>query len=270
MISIIITTKNEESSIKDLLISINKQSYRKFEILVIDNNSTDNTKKISTKFGARVFNIGPERSTQRNFGVNKAKGKYVLILDADMKLSLDVLLELSKIKAEVSIIPEKSYGVGFWTQFKIFEREFYEGDESIEAPRFFSKAVFLKYVGYDEEITGPEDYDLPLRMRKGGEKISRIKSYILHNEKRFSPYRSAKKKFYYASKSANYVKKHPEMVFKQGNMLIRPVFVKKWKKLISHPFLSIGMLLVKTIELIGGFMGFIYSVITNSRRSIMS
>ena len=270
MISVIVTTKNEENVIEDLFESLKNQTYKDFEIVLVDNNSSDKTKSIAKEYNARVFNIGPERSTQRNYGVNKAIGENVLILDADMKLTEDVLLELSKVREKIAIVPEKSFGTGFWTQFKVFEREFYECEDDIEAARYFDKKIFSKYGGYDEKITGPEDYDLPLRMRKGGEKISRIKSYILHNEKNFSPYRSAKKKFYYAYKSANYVKKHPEMVFKQGNMLIRPVFVKKWWKLISHPFLSLGMFHIKLIEMIGAFLGFIYSVIANPRRSIMS
>ncbi|MEK7536270.1 MAG: glycosyltransferase [Patescibacteria group bacterium] len=259
MISIIITTKNEEGSIIDLLESLKSQTYSKFEIIVVDNNSSDKTKLIAKKYNARVFNIGPERSIQRNYGVNKAIGEKVLILDADMKLSKNVLLELSKAKEEVAIIPEKSYGTGFWTKFKVFEREFYEGYESIEAPRFFSKSVFLKYGGYDERITGPEDFDLPLRMRKDGVKVGRIKSYIWHNEKKFSPLKSAKKKFYYASKAGVYVRKHPEMVIVQGNMILRPIFFKKWKKMINHPFLTFGMFFIKTIEMIGVFFGFVYS-----------
>ncbi|MEK7472783.1 MAG: glycosyltransferase [Patescibacteria group bacterium] len=263
MISIIITTKNEEGSIIDLLESLKSQTYSKFEIIVVDNNSSDKTKLIAKKYNARVFNIGPERSIQRNYGVNKAIGEKVLILDADMKLSKNVLLELSKAKEEVAIIPEKSYGTGFWTKFKVFEREFYEGYESIEAPRFFSKSVFLKYGGYDERITGPEDFDLPLRMRKDGVKVGRIKSYIWHNEKKFSPLKSAKKKFYYASKAGVYVRKHPEMVIVQGNMILRPIFFKKWKKMINHPFLTFGMFFIKTIEMIGVFFGFVYHFLAN-------
>lgn len=266
MISIIITTINEEEVIEKLLSSIVNQTYKDIEIVLVDSPKTkDRTREIARKYTNNVFIKGPERSAQRNFGVKKAHGNRVLILDADMKLSRNVLLELSKVKEDAAIIPEKSYGIGFWTKFKVFEREFYEGDENIEAPRFFSKNVFIKYKGYDEDITGPEDYDLPLRMKKGGEKIARIKSYILHNEKKFSPFKSAKKKFYYASKSGIYIKKHPEMILVQGNLIFRPIFIKKWKKLAGHPLLTLGMLYIKFIEMIGVFLGFMYSVISNPR-----
>lgn len=259
MISVIITTKNEENVIGDLLKSLEKQKYKDFEIILVDNYSNDKTCELAKNCSARIFKKGPERSVQRNYGVKKAIGNYVLILDADMKLSENVLLELSEAKEKVVIIPEKSFGEGFWVKFKIFEREFYEGEETIEAPRYFSKELFSKFHGYDKNITGPEDYDLPLRMKKAGIGVGRIKSYILHNEKNFSPFKSARKKFYYASKSAKYLQRHPEMIVKQGNLLFRSVFFKKWRKLISHPILSLGMFFVRTIEMSGAFFGFIYS-----------
>lgn len=258
-ISVIVTTKNEEFVVNDLFESLSRQKYKDFEIILVDNNSSDKTCELAKNYGARIFKKGPERSAQRNYGVQKAVGNYVLILDADMQLSENVLLELSKVKEQVAIIPEKSFGKGFWVKFKVFEREFYEGEETVEAPRYFSKELFLKFNGYDKDITGPEDFDLPLRMKKTGIRIGRIKAHILHNEKRFSPFKSAKKKFYYASKSAKYVKKHPEMIVKQGNLLFRPVFLSKWRKLVSHPILSLGMFFVRTVEMSGAFFGFIYS-----------
>lgn len=260
MISVIIGTINEELVIADLLKSLKHQIYKNFEIIVVDNPKTkDKTREIAKKFTNKVFIKGPERSVQRNFGVSKALGEYVLILDADMQLSKNTLLELSKVKEKVVIIPEKSFGKGFWVKFKIFEREFYEGEETIEAPRYFSKELFSKFHGYDNNITGPEDYELPLRMKKAGIKFGRIQSYIFHNEKNFSPFKSARKKFYYASKSAKYLQKHPEMATKQGNLLFRPVFFKKWRKLIKHPILSLGMFFVRAIEMSGAFFGFVYS-----------
>jgi len=266
MISCVVTTKNEEHVIDDLLKSIKTQSYKNFEIVVVDNNSIDDTRKISAFYTKKVFTKGPERSVQRNFGVQKCRGEYILILDADMRLAKNVLRDLDK-KISRSpdlgavIIPEKSFGIGFWAKVKTFERSFYIGDESIEAARFFKKSIFVKFGGYDVSMTGPEDYDLPYRIRKAGIKIGRIRSSIFHNEKRFSPFKSAKKKFYYASRAGNYIKKHPELIFSQGNMLFRPIFIKRWRKLITHPGLSLAMLVLKAIEAVAALAGVVYSVI---------
>jgi len=270
MISVIVTTKNESVHLPSLLESLSEQKYKDFEVIVVDNGSVDGTKNIAKKAGARVFDKGPERSFQRNFGVQKAKGEYVLILDADMMLTEDVLKESvakfeknSKIGA--LIIPEKSFGIGFWAKCKAFEREFYVGDETIEAPRFFKKSVFDEFSGYDEKITGPEDWDLPLRMRKAGVEIGRISSYILHNEGKFSPIKSAKKKFYYASHAKVFLKRHPEQVFTAGNLVFRPVFFKKWEKILSYPILSFGMIIIKVAESLGALAGAIWSGIIRSK-----
>jgi len=85
--------------------------------------------------------------------------------------------------------------------------------------------------------------------------------FILHNEGKFSPVKSAKKKFYYALKAPLFLKRHPEQVFTKGNLIFRPVFFRKWKKLLTHPLLSIGMFFVKFIEGCGVLAGFCYSVI---------
>lgn len=267
MISCIITTKNEQQVIEDLLLSIKKQSYKNFEIIVVDNNSIDQTVKISKKYTSKVFNFGPERSAQRNYGVKKAKGEYVLILDADMQLERDVLSECIK-KTKKSnlgaiVISEKSFGIGFWAKCKAFEREFYVGEDSIEAARFFKKDIFKKYGGYDLSITGPEDWDLPLRMRKDGVKMGRIKSYILHNEKKLSLFRTAKKKMYYASHARVYLSRHPEMIMSQGNLLFRPMFFRKWYKFVENPVLGLGMIFMRTVELTGAGLGFIIGLIKN-------
>ena len=266
-ISCIITTKNEGKVVRAFLSSIKTQNYKNFEIILVDNNSTDETVKTAKTFGAKIFTYGPERSAQRNLGAKKAQGKYVLILDADMILTKNVLAEcVEKLEKDNNlgalVIPEKSFGKGFWAKCRVFEREFYVGEPAIEAARCFRKNIFLKFGGYDEKITGPEDWDLPLRMRKAGIKIGRIKSVIRHNEGRFSPFKSAKKKFYYASHAKVYLKRHPEMLLKQGNLLFRPVFFKKWRKLINHPILGTGMFLIKGMELTGGLLGIIYSMIS--------
>lgn len=254
LVSLIITTKNEEEVIENLLKSIKEQSYKIFEIIVVDNNSTDKTKEISKKYTKKVFNQGPERSSQRNYGVKKSQGEYVLILDADMELSKNVLKScLSKIKSDLSlealVIPEKSFGKGFWAKCKAFERQFYVGDENIEAARFFKRSIFTKFKGYDNKITGPEDWDLPLRMKKAGVKIGRIKEFILHNERQFSPIKSARKKFYYALHAKEYLKRHPEMVLTQGNLFFRPSFYKQANKLLADPKITAGFLTTRFLEM---------------------
>ena len=85
--SIIIPTYNRANFIKKTMQSILNQSYTNFEIIVIDDGSTDNTKEIIDSIDdIRIqyyFQENKERGAARNFGTKKAKGKYITFLDSD-------------------------------------------------------------------------------------------------------------------------------------------------------------------------------------------
>ncbi len=271
LVSVIITTKNEGKVIERLLESITAQTYKRIEIIVVDNHSQDNTARIAKKYTKAVYQRGPERSVQRNFGAKKANGEYVLFLDADMQLENNVIAECVKVfKSKPTIgavsIPEISIATTFWERVKAHERSFYnlEGDSTTDAERFFSKASFDAVGGYDETITGPEDWDLPERIKKSGFKKARIKSSIKHFERVPSPFALAKKKYYYALTSHRYLKKHnisaisPKTIY-----FLRPVFYKNWRMIIAKPVLSLCMFIMFTFELVGGGFGFIVGKFQN-------
>ena len=264
LVSIIITTKNEERILKKLLKSVVGQTYPKQEIFVVDNYSTDDTPKIAKKFKINFLQYGPERSAQRNYGAKKSKGKYLLFLDSDMELTPNVvkncvfLAEKEKFKGVV--IPEESIANNFWGEVKAFERSFYneKGDPITDAARFFDREVFFKIGGYDESITGPEDWDLPDRVRGRGYKIGRSQEKIYHHEQKISPLLLFKKKFYYGKNAHKYLSKHAIPVFSPKTIyFLRPLFYKNWVRLIKHPFLSLAMIYMLSIELLGGGLGYL-------------
>jgi glycosyltransferase involved in cell wall biosynthesis len=83
-VSVIIPAYNEEAYIGRLLACLKQQTYKNFEILVVDNNSTDKTADIAKSFGARVV----EETTQgmiaaRERGFTEATGEIILRTDAD-------------------------------------------------------------------------------------------------------------------------------------------------------------------------------------------
>lgn len=261
--SVIVTTKNEEANIERFLKSVSIQTYKPLEIIVVDNNSTDKTKAIAKKYTYKVFNIGPERSAQRNLGVQKAKGEYVVILDADMELTKSVITDCVNTAQrgdfKVLIIPEKTVGKGLISEVRQFEREMYMGDLSIEVARFFEKNVFTEFGGYDLDLTGPEDYDLPYRISKKFE-IGRSRRYLYHHEAKLTLPLLLAKRFYYASRGAAYAQKHPELVMRQGNLLFRKTYLKHWRKFLTHPFLGFSFLFIRSLETIWAISGFISSV----------
>ncbi len=265
MISVIIPTFNEEKNIGRLLQSLKKQSYKKWEAIVVDDGSKDKTIQIAKKFTKKVFaRRHAERSVQRNFGATKAKGEYLLFLDADMELSPNVLeacLKNSK-NYKALIIPEKTVGDGFMATIRRFEREMYMGDKTIEVARFFDRKVFEEFSGYDENLTGAEDYDLPKRImdKYGIKSINWTKKWILHHETQLTLTKQLKKKFYYAGKSASYARKHPDLIATQGNMLFRKAYFKNWRKFLKDPLTGIAFLIIRILETTAAILGYIKAV----------
>jgi glycosyltransferase involved in cell wall biosynthesis len=267
LVSIIIPAFNEQNVIERLLLSINNQTYKNTETIVIDDNSSDKTLEVAKKYTKKAYKQKhAERSVQRNYGASAATGKYLLFLDADMELTPKVVEQCVQV-AEKSlnvgcvVIPETPVARSFWEKIKAFERDLYNkfGDEFTDAARFFPKTVFNEVGGYDEKITGPEDWDLPETIKKKGYACIRIDSRILHHERVPSLLKLAKKKFYYALKTSVYLEKHGISPFSAKTVyFLRPVFYKQWRELLTHPVLTFWMFLMLSIEGLAGLAGFIW------------
>lgn len=257
--SIIITTKNEEKNLKNCLNSILSQSFpvEEMEIVVVDNDSNDGTERVALAYTEKVFNFGPERSAQRNLGAKKAQGKYVLYLDADMAISPNLIEEcVNKLENNQDLIalyiPEIIYGKSLWNKVRNFERSFYNGT-AIDAVRFIRKDVFEKVGGFDESLTGPEDWDLDKKIRKIG-KVDIIKNPLYHNETRFNLRKYIRKKGYYAKSFKAYIKrwgKNDPDIQMQFGFIYRYLGVfwenGKWHKLLRHPLLTSGMYFLRIL-----------------------
>ncbi|WP_088009297.1 glycosyltransferase [Indiicoccus explosivorum] len=87
-LSVIIPARNESIRIPPLLQSLAEQRYRSFEVLVVDDDSSDGTPEVAESFGATVLRNksqgkGAGKSSACWFGANEAKGEWLLFLDAD-------------------------------------------------------------------------------------------------------------------------------------------------------------------------------------------
>jgi glycosyltransferase involved in cell wall biosynthesis len=259
LISIIITTKNEEGNIGKCLESVLAQKYPKssFEIIVVDNNSFDKTREIAKKYTENILTFGPERSAQKNFGVEKSKGEYFIHLDADMILGENVVAEcaerVQKDNYVVALyIPEIVTGKSFFSKVRRFERGFYDGT-AIDAVRFIKKDKFLEVGGFDENMYACEDWDLDKRLKKMG-KFDIIKSPLYHNESEFSLAKYLAKKEYYSKNLDVYIKKwgkNDSDIRKQFGFYYRflGVFIEngKWTRLFWHPILALGVYFLRIV-----------------------
>ena len=94
-LSIVIPTLNEEKDLPNLLESIKKQNFKNYEIIIADNNSKDNTRKIAKKYKCNLTKGGLP-PVGRNNGVKIAKGDYILFLDADVILPYNFIRDALK------------------------------------------------------------------------------------------------------------------------------------------------------------------------------
>lgn len=103
-VNIIVTVYNKQENIKKCLLSILNQSYKNINVLVIDDGSTDKSAQIiknickqDTRFNY-YYQENNGVSSARNYGLNKAKGKYVLFIDGDDFVDFDYVETFLKYK----------------------------------------------------------------------------------------------------------------------------------------------------------------------------
>lgn len=101
-ISVIIPTYNEKDSILDCLKSLDKQNLKDFEVIVIDDGSTDETQKLIENYKANNYSLsllkqnhqGP--ASARNLGASQAMGDILVFVDADMTFDRKFINKLTQ------------------------------------------------------------------------------------------------------------------------------------------------------------------------------
>lgn len=283
LVSVIVTTRNEERHIRACLLSIKSQTYPAIESIVVDNSSTDATQAIAREFTSQVYTLGPERSAQRNHGmIDQAHGVYVLYLDADMILAPGLVAacvrQMRGSPDTVGLyVSEVILGTSWWSQVRRHERSFYDATV-IDAARFLRRDSFVRAGGFDLKLNGPEDWDLDKKLKRLGRLIllprqptsgtwdpslrklilshgvdvDREGNALMHNESAFDVGRYLKKKAYYAKTFDAYQAKwgvHDPDVKRQlsGYYRMVGVFVEKgkWWNLLRHPALTVGMYVLR-------------------------
>lgn len=174
-ISIVVITLNEEKRIGRLLEDLSKQSYRQFEVILVDSNSEDATCDMARAYGQSLPSLTVHRmddrgvSLGRNTGAELAQHERLLFLDADVRLPVNFLAnalsELESRKLEVAgvymganglpLMHKVGYGLFnaglFITQFAF--------PTAVGACIFSTRRAHQEVGGFDERITLCEDCD---------------------------------------------------------------------------------------------------------------
>jgi len=261
LVSVIIPTKNSEPTIEKCLKSIKMQTYTNIEIIVVDNYSRDGTREIADKYGTRIFSKEPERASQVNFGVKRAKGKYVYRVDSDF------VLEPSVVEEAVTVCEQQGYGavavhntsdptVSFWSKVRKLERDCYRDDEFNIGARFFKRKVFEAVGGFDETLVAAEDYDLHNRLLERGVKVGRIRAQEIHIGEPKTLGEIAKKHYYYGKTIRNYVRKNPHRARRQLSPVRLSYFGYK-SQFLRNPVLAVGFIIYQFVRYFATAIGFL-------------
>lgn len=276
VVSIIIPTKNSATYLEKCLRSIESQNFKNYEIIIIDNYSNDETLEIAKKYTKRIYQKGPERSAQFNYGAKLARGKYLYFIGSDFILDknhLENCLQVFK-NSEIEAIltfNRSDPTLSFWAKVRNFERNMYQGDRTILASRLMTKSVFEKVGGYNENLVAFEDYELQARLEKMGIGLGEVKTAETHLGEPKSLGEIIKKSFYYGRTSGetiygNYLKNYPGRAFGQLQPF-RLAFLKNFLHLLKHPDLTLGLIIYKIAIYLGALAGFFWSKLKQIPRS---
>ncbi len=168
-ISVIIPVHNEEKDISLCLKSLNEQSFKDFEIIVVDDGSTDNTLGVVKEFSKVGIIKGQHKGPgfSRNLGARAAKGEILVFIDADMTFDKDYLKNLASpiIKNpkvigtthELEIVKNTS---NIWSRCWGKIRVSKEEAKDIKVFRAIRKDIFLKLGGFDPKYGYADDQSL--------------------------------------------------------------------------------------------------------------
>ncbi len=198
LVSVIIPIYNYGHKFQKTLESVFNSKYDNIEIIIVNDGSTDEyvIKKLQSLEhiqNVKIFSIdngGPSKA--RNFGISKSKGEYILPLDADDMISPEYIQNcVSILKNNKNISPVYCDTNHIGEILGVEKRPEWSFERLLQGPfivncSMFHRKAFDACGGYDEDLSGWEDYDLWIRMAKNGFVGKRIPKPLFtyfHHEK---------------------------------------------------------------------------------------
>lgn len=264
LVSVIVPTKNSIKTLESCLRSIREQSYSNIELIVVDNFSTDGTQELAKKYADKVFEQGPERSAQVNYGVEESSGAYVYKVDSDFVLDSAVISqcieEISKGFDAIVVHNSPDVRVSWIAKIRKFEVDMYKYDITHSSARFVKKEVYQKIGGFNSKITAGEDYDFQNKLNRDGYKTGFIEAEALHLGEPTHFWRHMKKYYDYGKDFVNYLNENQKESKKQLGFF-RSVYFKNYNHFLKHPLKTIVFILYMVFKYLFGGIGLAYGKI---------
>ncbi|MFA6524688.1 MAG: glycosyltransferase family A protein [Patescibacteria group bacterium] len=171
MISIIIPTYQHGHVLKQCLDSLFAETYKDFEVIVVNDGSTDNTLNLLEHYQNRITVINQKNSganIARNNGAKIAKGEYLLFCDADIVANHNMLREMK------NALDENQQAAYAYSDFmwgaKVFRLLPFNQEELRKKNYIHTSSLIRReyFPGFDETINRFQDWDLWLTMLKSG------------------------------------------------------------------------------------------------------
>lgn len=246
IVSIIIPVYNMEKYLHETLSSIMALHYPHFEVIIIDDGSTDNSLQIVNEYvlknnNARLLSQ-PNRgvSAARNAGIALAKGKYILPFDSDDIICehyIDDAVRVLENDEQVKVVTSKAvfFGeeTGSWDlpDFSLFALAH---RNTIPVCSMYRIADWEKVGGYCTDLPGREDWDFWISLLKNGGKVVKLPfigfKYRMYKDSKRNRTRKYKRQIF-----AYLNNRHPEFFKKQinGPLRIHRKFSKPYNKCLS-------------------------------------
>jgi glycosyltransferase involved in cell wall biosynthesis len=183
-VSVIIITKNRAHYVSSAIKSVLKQTFKDFELLVVDAASTDNTKEVVCEFhDRRVRYIHEDRdrgvSASRNVGINLSKGEFIAFLDDDdlwMSTKLEKQVDIIRknpligfVSTGIRVLNENKKIVKFGiprAKDNIFPKILIRNMIGNCSAVLVRRRCFEKVGLFDENLHAAEDFDMWIRLAK--------------------------------------------------------------------------------------------------------
>jgi glycosyltransferase involved in cell wall biosynthesis len=190
IVSVIIPCYKQAHFLRDAINSVKCQTFKAWEIIVVNDGSPDNTTETANLLGVRcIEKKNGGLSSARNAGIKAAKGEFILPLDADDKIHPEFLEKTMTMMDEVDV-------VGTW--FKTFgnsnrehqryvtnvDSNYLRSQNPVTCCSLFRKSMWKDIGGYDEKMNdGYEDWDFWLSAAEHGYKIQILPEYLFYYRK---------------------------------------------------------------------------------------